>query len=76
VDECKPLPTARAGHLLRQLHAARGAQGKGLTPVDFLAQPKPFWSHLPVSPRLIDWGEIMHSRYATKSAMLSRKVDE
>jgi len=29
---------------------------QGLTLVHFQAQPKPFRSHLPVSPCLIDWG--------------------
>jgi hypothetical protein len=30
---------------------------QGLTPVHFSAQPKPFWSHLHVSPCLKDPGE-------------------
>jgi hypothetical protein len=34
--------------------------GQGLTLVHFSAQPQPFWSHLPVSPCLIDWGKILH----------------
>jgi hypothetical protein len=38
---------------------------QGLTLVHFSAQPKPFWSHLPVYPCLIDWGEIMHPTYPT-----------
>ena len=38
----------------------QGAERQGLTLVRFSAQPKPFLSHLPVSPCLIDWGEIMH----------------
>ena len=41
-------------------------EGQGLTLVHFSAQPKPFWSHLPVSPCLIDWGIIMHPTYPTK----------
>ena len=32
---------------------------QGLTLVHFSAQPKPFPSHLPVAPCLIDWGGIM-----------------
>jgi len=35
-----------------------GASHQGLTLLHFSAQPKPFWSHLPVSPCLIDWGGI------------------
>jgi len=50
--------------------------GQGLTLVHFSAQPKPFWSHLPVSPCLIDWGNIMHPTYPTQCATLSRKVDD
>jgi len=41
---------------------------QGLTIVHFSPQPKPCFSHLPVSPCLIDWGEIMHPSYATKRA--------
>jgi hypothetical protein len=39
----------------------------------FSAQPKPCWSHLPVSPCLIDWGEIMHPTYPTKCAYVEPK---
>jgi len=42
--------------------------GQGLTLVHFSAQPKPFWSHLTVSPCLIDWGKIMHPTHPTKCA--------
>ena len=42
---------------------------QGLTLVHFSAQPKPFWSHLPVSPCLIDWGGIMHPTYPTKCGL-------
>jgi len=45
-----------------------GARAQGHTLVHFSAQPKPFWSHLPVSPCLIDWGKIMRPTYATKCA--------
>jgi hypothetical protein len=41
---------------------------QGLTLVNFSAQPKPLWSHLLVSPCLIDWGKIMHPTYPTKCA--------
>jgi len=44
--------------------------GRGL---HFSAQPKPFWSHLPVSPCLIDWGKIMHPTYPTKCAYIEPK---
>jgi hypothetical protein len=39
---------------------------QGLTLVHFSAQPKPFLSHLLLSPCLIDWGKIMHPTYLTK----------
>jgi len=39
---------------------------QGLTLVHSSAQPKPFWSHLTVSPCLIDWGKLMHPTYHTK----------
>jgi hypothetical protein len=41
--------------------------------VNFSAQPKPFWSQLPVSPCLTDWGEIMHPTYPTKCAYVEPK---
>ena len=47
--------------------------GQGLTLVHFSAQPNPFWSHLPVSPCLTDWGEIMHPTYQTKCAYIELK---
>jgi hypothetical protein len=40
------------------------------------AQPEPFWTHLPVSPCLIDWGKIMHPTYPTNVLTLSEIVDE
>ena len=49
---------------------------QGLKLVHFSAQPKPFWSHLPVSPCLIDWVKIMHPTYPTKYAYMGRKVDD
>ena len=45
----------------------------GLTLVHFSAQPKPFRSHLPVSPCLIDWGTLMIPTYLTKCAYVDRK---
>jgi len=64
--------TCRAG-----LHA-RGsvddvAEHQGLTLVHFSFQPKPFESHPPVSPCLIDWRKIMPSTYPTKRAYVERK---
>jgi hypothetical protein len=51
---------------------------KGLHSCTFPAQPKPFWSHLPVCPCLIDWGGIVHPTYPTKCAYhtLIRKLDK
>jgi len=49
--------------LVNEQHAAGKRQG--LTLVHLSARPKPFWSHLPVSPCLIDWGKIMHPTYTT-----------
>jgi hypothetical protein len=48
--------------------AAAGADTRPLS-----AQPKPFWSHLPVSLCLIDWGEIMHPTYPTECAYVEPK---
>ena len=59
-----PLTLEREGHGGQR----RTAAGQGLTLVHSSAQPKPFWSHLSVSPGLIDWGQIMHSTYPTKCA--------
>jgi len=67
VDECKPLPPNNmscSGEMAEQ--SRRNTAEQGLTFVHFSAQPKPFWSHLPVSPCLIDWGKIMHPTYPTK----------
>jgi hypothetical protein len=47
---------------------------QGLTLVQFSAQPKPFRSHLPVSPCLTDWGEIMYRTYPTKCAYVEPKT--
>ena len=49
---------------------------QGLTLVHFSAQPKPFWSHLPVSPGLIDWGGNMYPTYPTTRACVEPKLDE
>ena len=53
--------------------AAAAAWSQGLTLVHFSAQPKPFWSHLPVYPCLIDWGGIMHLTQPTKCAYIELK---
>ena len=56
------------------MRCAAGSVGRGsasiqgLTLVNFSAQPKPFWSYLPVSPCLIDWGTSMHPTYPTRCA--------
>ena len=49
------------------------AVDQGLTLVHFSAQPKPFWSHLPVSPCLKDWGKFMQPTYPTKCAYVEPK---
>ena len=62
-EDCKlncPPPDVFAARVCRQ----------GLTLVHFSAQPKPFWSHLPVSPCLIDRVKLMHPTYPTKFAYL------
>ena len=46
---------------------------QGRTLVHFSAQTKPFSSHLPVFPCLIDWGKIMHPTYPTKCAYVELK---
>ena len=51
----------------------REAMRQGLTLVHFSPQPKPFWSHLPVSPCLIDWRRILHPTYPTKCAYVEPK---
>jgi len=50
--------------------AAARAACQGLTLIHFSAQPKPFWSHIPVSPCVIDWGKMMHPIYPTKCAYI------
>jgi len=54
-------------------YTACASWGQGLTLLHFLAQPKPFWSHLPVSPCLIDLGGVMHQTYHTKCACAEPK---
>jgi surfactin synthase thioesterase subunit len=49
-------------------HELRRRGGQGLTLVHFSAQPQPFWSHLPVSPCLIDRETIMYPKNPTKHA--------
>jgi len=44
--------------------------------VKISSQPKLFWSHLPVSPCLIDWGKSCTQRIPQNVLTLSRKVDE
>ena len=44
-------------------------QRQGLTLVHPPAQPEPFWSHLPVSRCVTDWGKIMHPKYATEMCL-------
>ena len=39
----------------RNMMPTPASSRQGLTLVHFSAHPKPFWSHLPVSPCLIDW---------------------
>ena len=51
-----------------------GLKAWAFTLVHFSAQPKPFWSHLPVSPCLIEWGKIMHPTYPTKCAYVEPKI--
>jgi hypothetical protein len=46
---------------------------QGLTLFHVSAQPKPCWSHLLVSPCLIDWGEIMQLMYPMKLANVEPK---
>ena len=70
VDECKPL-TVVPMHLTLQY--LRDKYGQGLTLVQFSVQPKPFWSHLRVSPCVIDWGKIMNPTYPTKCAYVEPK---
>ena len=50
------------------------ADDQGLTLVHFSAQPNLFWSHLHVSPCLIDWGEIMQPTFPTESAYVQLKT--
>jgi hypothetical protein len=55
------------------LYCVYRAARQGLTFVHFSAQLKPFWSHLPVDPCLIDWGKIMHPTYSTNNAYVEPK---
>jgi hypothetical protein len=41
---------------------------QGLILVHVSAQLEPCWSHLCLSPCLIDWGETMHPTYPTRCA--------
>jgi hypothetical protein len=60
---------ARRRRRVRAVPRAR----QGLTLVHFSAQPKPFWSHHPVSPCLINWGKIVHPTHPTKCARVELK---
>jgi hypothetical protein len=60
----------------RQLPWRAPGEAQGLTLVHFSAQPKPFLSHRPVSPCVIDWGKSCTRRIPQNVLMLSRKVDE
>jgi len=65
----RPPPSAPArSPKLAAAAAISCSMEQGLTLVNFSAQPKPLWSHLLVSPCLIDWGKIMHPTYPTKCA--------
>jgi hypothetical protein len=55
---------------------ATSAAGAYTQLIHFSAQPKPFWSHLPVSPYLILGGKSCTQRIPQNVLMLSRKVDE
>jgi hypothetical protein len=46
---------------------------QGLTLVHLSGQHKPFWSHFPVFPCLIDCGELMRPMYHTKCACVEPK---
>jgi len=86
VGECKPLVTGSAFADVRRPGesrcccgaAAAAAQGEAaaeagaFTLVRFSAEPKPFWSHLLVSPCLIDWVKIKHLTYPTKCAYVEQ----
>ena len=64
VSECKPLHAGPGSGG----HHGGGGHRQELTLVHFSAQPKPFWSHLPVSPCLIDQGKIKQPTHPTKHA--------
>jgi hypothetical protein len=53
--------------------AEAAVPGRGLHSVHRSAQPKPVSLNLPVSPRLIDWGKIMHPTYPTNCAYVEPK---
>jgi hypothetical protein len=57
----------------REYGEAASGDRQGLTLVHLSPQPKPFWSHLPVSPCLIDWGKITHPTYRTKCVYVEPK---
>jgi hypothetical protein len=91
VDGCKPLvggnlPARRIrfgrrenhplGNRLDAIDFVKAHPQQGLTLVHCLAQPRPCWSHFPMSPCLIDRGGIMRPTYPTDVLMLSRIVDE
>jgi len=65
------LAVAVAVVLAWDLSGRRTSARQGLTLVHFSDHPEPFWSHLPVSLCLIDWGTIMQSTYPTKCAYVA-----
>ena len=72
-DIWQALGAGRDRHALLVLRAVvLQTHRQGLTLVHFPAQPKPFWSHLPVSPYLIDWGEIIPPTYPTNCAYVEQ----
>ena len=60
-------PSSKFAPLKIVLHPAGPRQGF-LHSSTSHSPPEPFWSHLPVSPCLIDWGKTMHPTYPTKCA--------
>jgi hypothetical protein len=71
----RPYPYAasrgEAGSL--PLRHVGGSHVQGLTLLHFSAKFEPFWTHLRMSPSLIDWGKVMHPTYPTKCAYVEPK---
>jgi hypothetical protein len=69
--------TRACSYRLVRCPPSRSRSRQGLTLVHFSAAPKPFWSHLPVSPCLLDWGKMTtHQRIQQNVLTLSRNLDE